>query len=217
MFTSLIKGKKPPPRVTPETNRQPKRLGSILQIQEKDVNDVYKIGKPIGSGKFATTYLCKEKSSGKKYACKSIQKTRLVTAGEKEDIRREVRIMKNLKGLKNVVELIDTFEDRKCVHLVMEYCEGGELYEKMESKGKCRCIFSEKIAAQIFSSIMKVVYSLHFMGVMHRDLKPENFLLSKKGVLGFIPCFTDYTRLKAIDFGLSAYTDEGIFCFVSEY
>ncbi|CAI9303625.1 unnamed protein product [Lactuca saligna] len=47
------------------------------------------------------------------------------------------------------------------------------------------------------------------MGVMHRDLKPENFLLSKRGVLGFLPCYADYTMLKAIDFGLSAYIEEG--------
>lgn len=115
--------------------------------------------------------------------------------------------MEHLKGQKNVVELKEVYEDSRFVHLIMEYCEGGELYDKMKSKGN----YSEKIAAQIISSIMKVVYSLHFMGVMHRDLKPENFLLSKRGVFGFLPCYADYTKLKAIDFGLSAYIVEGIF------
>ena len=116
--------------------------------------------------------------------------------------------MEHLKGQKNVVELLATYEDDRYVHLVMEYCAGGELYDKMELKGR----FCEKVAAQIISSIMKVVCYLHFMGIMHRDLKPENFLLAKKALLG-APCCADYTLLKAIDFGLSAYIDEGNFCF----
>ncbi|XP_076935134.1 calcium-dependent protein kinase 33-like [Bidens hawaiensis] len=72
----------------------------------------------------------------------------------------------------------------------------------MKSKGR----YSEKVAAQILCSIMKVVYCLHFMGIMHRDLKPENFMLAKKAAS---PCFLDYSMLKAIDFGLSAFIDEG--------
>ncbi|KAI3702985.1 hypothetical protein L6452_28739 [Arctium lappa] len=196
-----------PPSPSPSPSPAPAltRAGSILGIPTKNIEDYYKIGRELGRGKFAITSLCRNKSTGKKFACKSIPKRRLVTESEKQDLKREVMIMEHLRSQRNVVELIDVFEDNRCVHLVMEYCEGGELFEKMKSKGR----FSEKIAAQILSSIMKVVYSLHFMGVMHRDLKPENFLLSKKGGLGFLPCFVDYTLLKAIDFGLSAYIDEG--------
>ncbi|GJT15852.1 calcium-dependent protein kinase 19-like protein [Tanacetum coccineum] len=187
--------------------KKPKKLerksSSILGIEEKNVELDYKKVKEIGRGRFATTYLCKEKSTGKKFACKSVVKRFLVTESEKQNLKREVKIMEYLKGQTNVVELFDAYEDTKYVHLVMEYCEGGELYEKMESKGR----FTEKIAAEIISSIMKVVCYLHFMGIMHRDLKPENFLLAKKGLIG-APCCADYTLLKAIDFGLSAYIDE---------
>ncbi|XP_071736581.1 calcium-dependent protein kinase 9-like [Rutidosis leptorrhynchoides] len=195
-----------PAKAGPRQQKSLPRLSSILNKEPDDVNKYYKMGKEIGSGRFAVTYLCKDKW-GKKYACKSIPKKRLVTESEKEDLKREVIIMKFLKGKENIVELINTYEDPKCVHLVMEYCEGGELYDKMVSKGR----YSEKIAAQILSSIMKVVCYLHAMGVMHRDLKPENFMLSKRGALGSLPCFADYSLLKAIDFGLSAYTNKGIF------
>ncbi|KAI3702984.1 hypothetical protein L6452_28738 [Arctium lappa] len=200
----------PPPPPPQEELRQPNpaalmRVDSILGIPQKDIKKTYKMGRELGRGKFAVTSLCIEKSTGKKYACKSIQKVRLVTEGEKQDVKREVKIMKLLRGQRNVVELKEEIEDSRCVHLVMEYCEGGELFEKMKSKGR----FCEKIAARILSSIMKVVYSLHYMGVMHRDLKPENFLLAKRRILGFIPCFADYTLLKAIDFGLSTFIDEG--------
>ncbi|XP_076935132.1 calcium-dependent protein kinase 2-like [Bidens hawaiensis] len=192
----------PAPRKHPLDNlfRLPP-AGSVLGQQYMDVTDDFTLGKPIGSGKFATIYICKEKSTGKKYACKKILKRILVTDSQKEDLKREVRIMEHLKDQENCVQLKGAYEEPKCVHLVMEYCEGGELYDKMKSKGR----YSEKVAAQILCSIMKVVNCLHFMGIMHRDLKPENFLLAKKAAC---PCLVDYTMLKAIDFGLSAYIDE---------
>nr|XP_043630283.1 calcium-dependent protein kinase 33 [Erigeron canadensis] len=190
------------------------RSGSLLRKGYKDINEDYKFLKQLGSGKFAVTYLYKERKTGKKYACKTIPKRRLFTNSEKEDLKREVAILECLKGAPNVVELKDTYEDPKYVHLVMEYCEGGELYDKMDSKG----LFNEKVAAQILGSIMKFVSLLHRMGIMHRDLKPENFLLPKKSALGFVPCAQkgslgpcladDYSMMKAIDFGLSTYTDE---------
>ncbi|XP_024959670.1 calcium-dependent protein kinase 19-like [Cynara cardunculus var. scolymus] len=206
--TTTTSSTTPPPPLEELRQKNPAaltRVDSILGIPRKDINETYKMGRELGRGKFAVTYLCVEKSTGKKYACKSIKKVRLVTEGEKQDVMREVKIMKLLTGQRNVVELRDTFEDKQCVHLVMEYCEGGELFEKMKSKGR----YSERIAAQIISSIMKVVYCLHYMGVMHRDLKPENFLLARRKILGFLPCFADYTLLKAIDFGLSTFIDEG--------
>ncbi|KAJ9551292.1 hypothetical protein OSB04_015337 [Centaurea solstitialis] len=193
----------PPPQ--PSTHAALNRVGSILGMEPSNIEKKYKMGRELGRGKFAITFLCIEKLNKKKYACKSIQKARLVTEGDKEDVKREVKIMNLLSGQRNVVELIEVFEDKRCVHLVMEYCEGGELFDKMKLKGR----FREKIAAQILSSIMKVVYSLHYMGVMHRDLKPENFLLPKRKILGILPCFADYTLLKAIDFGLSTFIEKG--------
>ncbi|KAK1418037.1 hypothetical protein QVD17_27174 [Tagetes erecta] len=193
-----------------EERRLTRKSSIILDEEIKDVNNDFTLSKKqLGSGKSAVIYICREKSTGKKYACKQIAKKRIVTEGQKEDLKREVRIMKYLQGQENVVELKGTYEDNTNVNIVMEYCEGGELYKKIESKGRCGR-FTEKLAAQIISSIMKVVYSLHFMGVMHRDLKPENFVLPKKGtVLGFLPCLVDYTKLKAIDFGLSAFDELG--------
>ncbi|KAD6453992.1 hypothetical protein E3N88_08698 [Mikania micrantha] len=169
---------------------------------ERMCHPLRSLGKEIGKGQFGITYIYKEKSTGKKYACKKIPKRKLVTANQKEALKREVKFMNELSGEELFVELKDVYEDNKHVYLVMEHCEGGELYQKMKSNGR----YSEKVAAQILSSIMKVVYCLHFMGIMHRDLKPENFVLAKKGAS---PCSVDYTSLKAIDFGLSAYIDEG--------
>ena len=66
----------------------------------------------------------------------------------------------------------------------------------MNAKGS----YSESEAASIFRQIVNVVHACHFMGVMHRDLKPENFLLANKD---------PKAPLKATDFGLSVFIEEG--------
>ncbi|KAL8209771.1 hypothetical protein R6Q57_006503 [Mikania cordata] len=196
------KGKQPPSSENREQEQKVPRKGSILGEPIKEITDEYKVGKQIGIGQSAVIYICREKSTGKKYVCKQIPKRKLITANQKEALKREIKFMEHLSGEELFVELKCVCEDNEFVNIVMEHGEGGELFKKMKSQGR----YKEKVAAQILSSIMKVVYCLHFMGIMHRDLKPENFVLAKKGAS---PCSVDYTTLKAIDFGLSAYIHEG--------
>ncbi|KAL0306364.1 UNVERIFIED_CONTAM: Calcium-dependent protein kinase [Sesamum radiatum] len=153
-------------------------------------------GKNLGGASFGVTHLCTDIATGQKYACKSISKKKLVTKSDKEDMRREIQIMQHLSGQPNIVEFKGAYEDKQSVHLVMELCEGGELFDRIIAKGH----YSERAAASICRSIVNVVQICHFMGVMHRDLKPENFLLSDK---------SEKALLKATDFGLSVFIEEG--------
>ncbi|KAG2246836.1 hypothetical protein Bca52824_086464 [Brassica carinata] len=145
---------------------------------------------------FGVTYLCTENSTGKKYACKSISKKKLVTKADKDDMRREIQIMQHLSGQPNIVEFKGAYEDEKAVNLVMELCAGGELFDRIIAKGH----YSERAAASVCRQIVNVVKICHFMGVLHRDLKPENFLLSSKD---------DKALIKATEFGLSVFLEEG--------
>lgn len=104
--------------------------------------------------------------------------------------------MQYLSGQANIVEIKGAYEDRQSVHLVMELCAGGELFDRIIAQGH----YSERAAAGIIRSIVNVVQICHFMGVVHRDLKPENFLLSSK---------EESAMLKATDFGLSVFIEEG--------
>jgi calcium-dependent protein kinase len=106
--------------------------------------------------------------------------------------------MDHLSGHPNVVTLVDAFEDKRNVHIVMELCTGGELFDRIVARGH----YSEKSAAQIIRAVVEVVAHCHSMGVVHRDLKPENFLLSSAGTA---------SELKAIDFGLSTFFQPGKF------
>ncbi|KAI3753950.1 hypothetical protein L2E82_26015 [Cichorium intybus] len=181
----------PPPSPKPVV-----KADSILGKPFEDVKQHYTMGRELGRGQFGVTYLCIEKSTGQKYACKSISKKKLVTKSDKDDMRKEIQIMQHLSGQANIVEFKGAYEDKQSVHLVMEVCEGGELFDRIIAKGH----YSERAAASICRSIVNVVHVCHFMGVMHRDLKPENFLLSDK---------SEKALLKATDFGLSVFFQEG--------
>eukprot|EP00959_Pyramimonas_sp_CCMP1952_P063918 1335580-Pyramimonas_sp.AAC.1 len=120
----------------------------------------------------------------------------MVTKEDAEDVEREVAIMYHLAGHPNVVTLLAAYEDKHSVQLVMELCEGGELFDRIVSKGH----YTEKSAATMVRTILKVVAQCHVLGVMHRDLKPENFLLSST---------KDDAECKATDFGLSVFFKPG--------
>ncbi|XP_020530103.1 calcium-dependent protein kinase 19 [Amborella trichopoda] len=171
-------------------------VDTILGKPFLNVKSFYTLGKELGRGQFGVTYLCTENSTGLSYACKSISKRKLVRKSDRDDVKREIQIMQHLTGQANIVEFKGAYEDRLSVHLVMELCEGGELFDRIIAKGH----YSERAAASICRAIVNVVHICHFMGVMHRDLKPENFLLASKD---------EKALLKATDFGLSVFIEEG--------
>jgi calcium-dependent protein kinase len=98
-----------------------------------DVSAAYNITRvELGSGAFATTRLCFERSTGRRFAVKSICKRRLVgLSRDWTDVHKEVQVMHHLAGHPNMVELVDTFEDNAYVHLVMELCSGGCILERV--------------------------------------------------------------------------------------
>ncbi|KAK8926599.1 Calcium-dependent protein kinase 13 [Platanthera zijinensis] len=164
------------------------RLGGI---EEK-----YMVDGELGRGEFGVTYLCMDRDSRELLACKSISKRKLRTAIDVEDVRREVAIMRHLPRSPSIVSLREACEDDNAVHLVMELCEGGELFDRIVARGH----YTERAAAAVTKTIMEVVQLCHLHGVIHRDLKPENFLFANK---------KENSPLKAIDFGLSIFFKPG--------
>ncbi|CAL0333186.1 unnamed protein product [Lupinus luteus] len=187
----------PPPPHRPNKPSQSSQIGPILGKPYVNINIMYEMKKELGRGQSGVTYLCVEKSTGREYACKSISRRKLISKREIEDVRREILILQHLSGQPNIVEFRGAYEDRQNIHLVMELCSGGELFDHIIEKGN----YSEREATKIMRQIMNVVHVCHFMGVMHRDLKPENFLLTSKD---------ESAAVKATDFGLSIFIEEGV-------
>ncbi|CAM8993031.1 unnamed protein product [Rhodiola kirilowii] len=189
------------PQVAPikpvrQSVRTVQKVDTVLDKPYDDITKHYTLGKELGKGQFGITYLCTEIATGHLYACKSILKRKLITKADRDDVKREVQLLQHLSGQPNVVEFKGAYEDRQSVHLVMELCAGGELFDRIIAQGQ----YSERAAAAMCRQIVNVVHICHFMGVMHRDLKPENFLLSSTD---------ENAMLKATDFGLSVFIEEG--------
>jgi calcium-dependent protein kinase len=165
---------------------------------DKDIEAWYTLGKLLGHGQFGYTFAAVDCASGERVAVKRIDKNKMVLPVAVEDVKREVKILKALRGHENVVHFYNAFEDDNYVYIAMELCEGGELLDRILAKKGSR--YSEKDAAVIVRQMLKVAAECHLHGLVHRDMKPENFLFKST---------KEDSPLKATDFGLSDFIRPG--------
>eukprot|EP00249_Psilotum_nudum_P012508 c23824_g2_i5 orf=476-1762(-) len=155
----------------------------------------YELGRTLGEGTFAKVKYARNTDTGEVVAIKIIDKEKIL---KRKMIKREISTMKLIKH-PNVVQLFEVIASRKYVYIVMEYVNGGELFDKIVDQGKLR----EDQARKYFRQLIHAVDYCHSRGVYHRDLKPENMLLDSN------------SDLKVSDFGLSALSqqrqDDGLF------
>ncbi|GBF87804.1 calcium-dependent kinase-like protein [Raphidocelis subcapitata] len=157
-----------------------------------DVTVKYDLGEVLGRGAYGTTRRARDRETSAAVAVKSMTKARLCEAGDGGDVRRELDVMLHLSGHPNVVELLDSFEDSAYVHLVMELCTGGDLVHRLSEKGS----YTERDAAAIIRTVLKVLEYAHDLGVAHRDIKPDNCLLKDD---------SDEAAIKVCDWGFAAF------------
>jgi calcium/calmodulin-dependent protein kinase I len=118
--------------------------------------------------------LCTNKKNNRKFAVKIVERTGLPISDE-EALRTEVRILKMMDS-PHIVKCIDFFEDDKTFYVVMEFLEGGELFDRIVQ----RTVYSEKEARDAVYIILRALKYCHDLNIVHRDLKPENLLLKSK-------------------------------------
>ncbi|ONK77985.1 uncharacterized protein A4U43_C02F13010 [Asparagus officinalis] len=104
------------------------------------------------------------------------------------------RIVEDVSPHPNVIHLYDVYEDVNGVHLVLELCSGGELFDRIVAQER----YSEVEAAQVVKQIASGLDALHKANIVHRDLKPENCLFLNS---------SNRSPLKIMDFGLSSVED----------
>jgi serine/threonine protein kinase len=87
-------------------------------------------------------------------------------------MQKEISILRKIDH-PNVIKLHEVYESDLYVHLVLEYLKGGELFQKLQSKG----LYSEKDASQAIQHVLEALDYCHTRNIVHRDLKPENLIL----------------------------------------
>ncbi|MCO5605802.1 hypothetical protein L7F22_059986 [Adiantum nelumboides] len=147
----------------------------------------YEVGRVLGEGTFAKVRLAKNMETGQQVAIKVFDKHKILKEQLTQQIKREISTMKLIKH-PNVVQLYEILASKTRVYIVLEYVTGGELFNKIASKGRLK----EDEARKYVQQLINAVDYCHSRGVYHRDLKPENLLVDGNG------------NLKISDFGLSA-------------
>jgi len=158
---------------------------------EKTIGD-YIIQNELGCGGFAKVYQGIHIPTGEKVAIKIMDKSQLMEDPLNfQRVENEISILKKVHH-KNIIKLYELMESPQKIYLVMEYCEGGELFDYIVNHKK----LSEKQACKFFQEIINSLEYLHSQSIVHRDIKPENMLLYNIKEKNKI-------EIKLIDFGIS--------------
>uniref|UniRef100_A0A7N0ULE0 non-specific serine/threonine protein kinase n=1 Tax=Kalanchoe fedtschenkoi TaxID=63787 RepID=A0A7N0ULE0_KALFE len=147
----------------------------------------YELGRTLGQGNFGKVKYATHLETGHVYAVKVLEKDKIIRLKITGQIVREISTLKLLKH-PNVVRLYEVIASKSKIYMVLEYVNGGELFDIIASRGR----LSEARGRRLFQQLIDAVSYCHDRGVYHRDLKLENVLIDKKG------------NLKISDFGLSA-------------
>ena len=171
----------------------------------------YRIEKVLGQGGFGITYLAEQTSLNDKVAIKEFFMKELCdrdsetmgvsvgSSGSRELVERFrekfVKEARNIRKLKhrNIVSIIDVFEENGTAYYVMEYLDGGNLKSLVDNRGP----LAEATAVSYIRQVTDALDEVHANGMLHLDVKPANIMLDRRG------------NAVLIDFGISKHYDEG--------
>ena len=130
------------------------------------------LSKTIGKGTFGKVKLGIHNLTGEKVAVKILEKDKIQDVNDVERVAREIHILKMIRH-PNIIQLYEIIETPKQLYLIMEYAQGGELFDFIVKNQRVK----EPLAVKFFHQIIAGVEYLHKLNIVHRDLKPENLLL----------------------------------------
>ncbi|XP_054377786.1 MAP kinase-activated protein kinase 2 isoform X1 [Pongo abelii] len=160
----------PPPQQFPQFH-----VKSGLQIKKNAIIDDYKVtSQVLGLGINGKVLQIFNKRTQEKFALKMLQ--------DCPKARREVELHWRASQCPHIVRIVDVYENlyagRKCLLIVMECLDGGELFSRIQDRGDQA--FTEREASEIMKSIGEAIQYLHSINIAHRDVKPENLLYTSK-------------------------------------
>lgn len=168
-------------------------IDSIFQSHFKRAsrNDEFVVDKVIAKGAFGIVFKIVDKNNTNlEYALKVLSKSKVIQNNSVQQLKDEVDIQKICSHHQFIVKQLDAWQNRRHLHILLEYIPGGELFSRI-------CRFPYELVRLYVAEISLAIDFLHNAGIIFRDVKPENILLT-----------ADY-HIKLTDFGLSKWLKFG--------
>ena len=147
-------------------------LGTIIRKNTKKPDENYIISKSLGEGGYGNVVKVIHKNTGQVRAMKIIPKNNLQPGYTEQEIFREINILKKLEH-PYIMKLYEFYSDEEFFYLINEFCNEGDLSEKLQKVGR----FDEKLVKLLMFQIFSAVLYLHSNNVIHGDLKLENVMV----------------------------------------
>lgn len=165
-------------------NQKTSKVKKYRDRFDQRVTAKYDIKALIGRGSFSRVVRVEHRITRQPYAIKMVDRLQ-----GKEVCESELNVLRRVKHM-YIIQLIEVFESRNKLYMVMELATGGELFDRIIAKGS----FTERDATRVVKMLLDGVKYLHSLGITHRDLKPENLLYYHPG---------HDSKILITDFGLS--------------
>jgi len=171
------------------TRRKKKRTASSTSLASNTFQEIYRLtGEVLGRGAYASVQTCINIFTDIEYAVKIIDK---VPTHSRSRVFKEIDLFHHCQAHKNIIHLVEYFEESDRFYLIFEKITGGQLLDHIEK----RKYFTEQEAAAVIKDVATALEFLHSKGIAHRDLKPENILCVHKD---------KHTPVKLCDFDLGS-------------
>lgn len=151
-------------------SRRRKKKKTDSSVVATTFQDLYHMSNEIlGQGAYASVRTCRNVWTDQEYAVKIIDK---VPGHSRSRVFKEIETFHHCRGHKNIIQLIEYFEEADRFYLVFEKIHGGQLLDHIQNRVR----FTEKEASYVIRDLASALQFLHKKGIAHRDLKPENVL-----------------------------------------
>jgi len=159
---------------------------AIEKASKLKIKDIYRFLYELGEANIKVV-AAKHRATNEDCAIKIVDKRQC----DKKMLRTEIQILKKIDH-PSIVPIYDLIETKKYLYVVMQKCEGGELFDRVaELDGDG---FSEEDTCMIMHQLCDAVKYMNDQGIVHRDLKPENILCVHPNSI---------RQIKVCDFGIS--------------
>ena len=162
----------------------------------REFHKLYKLEGTIGRGGFGTVFSGIRLQDKTRVAVKEVYKARIIKKTADGKMPLEVALMEQVKNVPGVIKILDWFEMPESFFIVMERCQGKDLFDFISEHGALK----ETQARLLFKQLLDTVLMCHNNGVLHRDIKDENILIDSAN-----------NKIKLIDFGSGTYLHDGVY------